>query len=82
MRASRIGSGCSVSASEQDVAGFCQSWPASNLRGLRGVTFEFARNGDLIDIKYRNGSSEDWDGPALVALSNDAQNYARCRGVL
>lgn len=82
MRIEHVGSGCRVHLSVQDIANFCRNWPASNLRGLSGVNFEFARNGDLVDIEYRNGSSEDWDGPALVALSQDAQQHAKRRGAL
>lgn len=82
MRIEHVGSGCRVHVSAQDIAYFCRRWPASGLHGLRGVEFEFAKNGDLVDIEYRNGSSEDWDGPALVALSQDAQQHARRRGAL
>jgi hypothetical protein len=64
-----------VAVSEQDILDFCRKWPASGLRGLRGVRFEFDRNGDLVDVTYKNGTSDKWDGPALVALSQDAQAY-------
>lgn len=74
------GSHYSVVVTEMDIDRFNDSWPASELRGLRGVTFQFEkRNGDLVDIEYRNGDSEQWDGSALVALSEDAQKYGESR---
>lgn len=76
MRCTPLGSAFNVAVSETDIQAFNRSWPGSNLRGLRGVTFQFhARSGDLIDIWYRNGDADRWDGPALVALSQDAQQY-------
>ena len=68
-----------VACSADDVRAFAASWPCSGLHGLQGVTFEFAGNGDLVDVTYRNGNSERWDGPALVALSQDAQAYGEKR---
>jgi len=79
MRARTSGGSLVVSVSESDVRSFCRSWPASGLSGLRGVTFEFDRGGDLVDITYRNGTSDRWDGPALLALSHDAQAYGRSK---
>lgn len=64
-----------VAVSEQDLYDFMRQWPCSGLDGLRGVTFMYESNGDLVDIYYKNGSSDDWDGPALLALSEDAQEY-------
>lgn len=72
-------SGASVSVSESDLSEFRRQWPASGLSGLRGVAFEFDSNGDLVDIRYRNGTSDHWDGPALVALSQDAQAFGTAR---
>lgn len=70
----------SVVVTETDVDRFNDRWPASELRGLRGVTFQFEkRNGDLVDIEYHNGDSEQWDGSALLALSQDAQKYGETR---
>jgi hypothetical protein len=63
-----------VAVDEGSLREFADQWPASGLRGLRGVTFEYDTNG-LVDVRYRNGSSEDWDGPALAALSHDAEEY-------
>jgi len=68
-----------VAVSEHDIQRFCNRWPASGLRGLKGVTFEFDRKGDLVDIHYANGNSERWDGPALSALSQDAQAYLNAK---
>lgn len=71
-----------VAVSEDDINRFIGRWPCSGLRGLRGVTFVFEDNGDLVDIYYRNGKSDRWDGPALVALSEDAQRYLERRVAL
>lgn len=68
-----------VAVSEDDVRSFNRRWPGSSLRGLRGVTFAYGRNGDLEDIWYANGNSERWDGAELVALSEDAQAYGEKR---
>lgn len=66
-----------VSVDETEVADFCDMWPACNLRGLEGVTFTFdARDGALVDVDYVNGDSDEWDGPALLALSHDAEDQA------
>lgn len=61
--------------SELDIAAFISRWPCSGLSGLRWVSFTFASNGDLVDVGYANGSSDRWDGPALLALSHEAQAY-------
>ena len=71
--------GYRVAVSEADIDTFNDRWPCSELRGLKGVTFEFEANGDLVDIHYANGTSDRWDGSALVALSADAQRYAESR---
>jgi hypothetical protein len=68
-----------VAVSEEDIQSFIARWPGSGLHGLKGVTFVFEDNGDLVDIYYRNGNSGRWDGPALVALSEDAQKYLNKR---
>jgi len=66
-----------VEVDERDISDFNDQWPASNLHGLEGVSFGFdARNGDLIDIDYVNGDADQWDGPALAALVDDAQMHA------
>lgn len=65
-----------VEVSEADIYSFNSRWPCSELRELTGVTFTFDKpNGDLVDIEYANGSSDDWDGSALVALSEDAREF-------
>lgn len=70
MKVKDLGSAYNVSVSEEEIKEFNRRWPVSELRGLRGVTFQFdKRNGDLIDIWYKNGSSDRWDGSAGVALS-------------
>lgn len=68
-----------VAVSESDLASFMAAWPCSGLHGLRGVIFEYDRSGNLVDIIYRNGDSDRWDGPAMVALSEDAQEYLGLR---
>ncbi len=80
VRAFDNGSSFTATVSEAGIDAFTRSWPASGIRDLRGVSFMFdKRNGDLEDIRYKNGTPEDWDGPALVALSEDAQAVARTR---
>jgi hypothetical protein len=64
----------SVVLNSADIADFCAQWPCSGLFNLKGVTFEFDGN-ELCNITYKNGKSEDYDGPALKALSEDALNY-------
>lgn len=61
---------------------FKSVWPCHGLPdSLNALTFEFADNGDLIDIeaKARNGrtlDSAEFDGSAMVALSEDAKRIA------
>lgn len=67
-----------VSFNETEISDFRRQWPASGLHGLRSIYFEFdKRNGDLVDLKA-NGKHDAgrFDGPALVALSEDAQKLA------
>lgn len=58
---------------------FCAQWPCHGFpEALDRIVFEFADNGDLVDItayaaRGRVIDSADFDGPALVALSQDAQ---------
>lgn len=61
--------GFSVVATERGVCGFKSSWPCSRLPD-RPIRFEFAPNGDLVDII---GAS--YDGEDLLALSEDAQAF-------
>jgi hypothetical protein len=69
------GSGFSVRCSRADVEHFRDRWPCSGLPA-RAITFGFERNGDLVEI-YPD--SERFDGPALVALSQDAQAFGAAR---
>ena len=67
-----------VKVSAHEVAQFKSQWPCSGLPDDTSFTFEFDTNGDLVDLYARriNGFSYDThecDGPALVALSQDAQ---------
>ncbi len=72
MRVRSQGAFFSVSVSRIEVENFKRHWPCSNLPD-RAVTFQFdKRNGDLVDIwPYRYAAQ--FDGPAAVALSHDAQ---------
>lgn len=77
MRAYDNGAFYSVSVGAREIADFADRWPCSGLRSLRSVWFQFdRRNGDLVDLKA-TGPYE--DGPAMLALSQDAQAYARKR---
>lgn len=69
-----------VAVSERGVAAFNRQNPGSNLRGLRGVTFQFdKKNGDLVDVFVKNGSMDDWDSSFLKSLSDDARDVATFR---
>ena len=52
------------------VGAFRASWPCSRLRE-QPIVFEFAGNGDLVDIGWSNQP----DGDDLLALSEDAQEF-------
>lgn len=60
------------------LATFKRSWPCHGLPdSLHSISFEFASNGDLIDIaayddNQKRLDSAEFDGPALLALSQDA----------
>ncbi len=66
--------GRKVTVSEDGVQAFMRLWPCSGLAGTE-LWFEFASNGDLVDIGP--GDTESQDGPALLALSHDAQSHLR-----
>ena len=54
----------------EDVARFAAQWPCFD-GPEDGVSFEFdTRNGDLVDM-----SPSDWDGPAALAMSQDAREH-------
>lgn len=67
--ATEANGGYTVAVGASEVDGWNRGWPCSTLRGRQLFTFDAA--GDLID---RDG---DGDGPEAVALSEDAQEYAR-----
>lgn len=71
------GSFYSVSFGADEIARFRSQWPASGLGSLRNVWFQFdKKNGDLVDISCNRRSCHRYDGPALAALSQDAQALA------
>lgn len=59
-----------VFVSANDVRLFNSTWPCSSIPE-RACWFEFD-DGDLVDLSAHLSSI---DGPELVALSNDAQNF-------
>ena len=66
--------GCfyTVRVSARGVEAFNDSWPCSRLPE-KAISFQFdKRNGDLVNIRP---DSSRFDGPELVALSEDAQNW-------
>ncbi|QXV73543.1 hypothetical protein [Rhizobium phage RHph_X2_30] len=69
----------SVTLNRQQIDAFKAQWPCHGLPdNLHSIMFEFASNGDLVDMeaKARNGrilDTHDFNGPALVALCQDAQ---------
>ena len=66
--------GFSVVVTQWGVEAFNASWPCSRLKE-RPVRFEFAGNGDLVDIVGRQT-----DGEELLALSEDAQKFGeKCK---
>jgi hypothetical protein len=68
-----------VKLNRTHIERFKASWPCHGLPdNLNSIAFEFAANGDLVDLiaRARNGrtlASHAFDGPALLALSQDAQ---------
>jgi len=72
-----MGSSVSVTVDDIEISRWAARWPASGLSGAGPITFEFdARNGDLVGIE---GEPPNADGGAMVALSQDAQNFAADR---
>lgn len=72
------GSFYTVRCTKADVEAFKRSYPCSGLPNM-AIAFQFdARNGDLVDI-YCRRDTHTFDGPGLVALSQDAQRYGKER---
>lgn len=61
--------GFSVVVTESGVCSFKASWPCSRLPE-RPIRFEFASNGDLVDI-----IGTGYDGEDMLALSHDAETF-------
>lgn len=78
MRVYDKGAYIGVSLNTNDIQAFRQQWPASGLHALKRVYFEYqVSNGDLVDMRCNQRSScGKFDGPALLALANDAQHAA------
>ena len=75
MRIRDLGACVHVLVTVEGVREFMRRWPASGLRE-RAVSFVFHHaTGDLVDL-----SRSQPDGPALLALSQDAQTFARSLG--
>jgi hypothetical protein len=70
-----------VTLNSQQIQAFKNTWPCNGIPELSQITFEFSSNGDLVDIDAYQDSkyvdSAEFDGPALLALSHDAQKGAR-----
>lgn len=74
------GSQFRVTVGEGYIDAFAREWPCSGLRGLQGVSFTFEKtSGELVDIHYRNGTSDRWNGDTLLKLSQEAQRYGKKR---
>lgn len=73
--------GCfySTQCSRNDVQAFKDRWPCNGMP-TAPIWFQFdKRNGDLVDMKPSNWEDRGADGSAMVALSHDAQAYAKRR---
>jgi hypothetical protein len=57
-----------VVASKVDA--FLDSWPCNGVNWRGPIRFEYSSNGDLVDMW-----PSDIDGEAILALSEDAQNF-------
>lgn len=66
-----------VRVSKEGVAAFNATWPCSTLRATRAYWFEFDSRGDLVDTDV----PEQDDGPALLAMSEDAKDFCFSDGV-
>lgn len=66
----------SVSVSAADVEAFKNQWPCNGMPTAR-IWFQFdKRNGDLVDMLPCNWQERGADGAAMLALIEDAQQYA------
>lgn len=76
MRTYDNGSFYTVACSRDDVQAFKDQWPCNGIPTIP-ISFQFQKsNGDLVDIVSMPDSST-FDGPALTALSEDAQAYGK-----
>lgn len=64
-----------VRYSREEITKFNASYPCSTLRDSRAYWFEFDESGDLVDTDC----PEQDDGPAALALSNDASTWLESR---
>lgn len=61
------------------ISEFCRQWPCHGFPDtLNSITFDFAGNGDLVDIIALDDEgnvvdSATFDGPALAAFAGDAK---------
>jgi hypothetical protein len=66
---------------ENFIYDFKKSWPCHGLPDdMVSISCEFASNGDLIDFEVKDSQgntldSQDFDGPALLALTQDCQKF-------
>lgn len=62
----------------QAIESWKRGWPCNHIPELDSITFEYASNGDLVDITAlvdgEYVDSSEFDGPALLALSQDCQD--------
>lgn len=65
------GSFFSVTVSKADIHAFKSQYPCSGIPSDISIWFQFSKaNGDLVDIEPST-----IDGPGVLALAQDAQNY-------
>jgi hypothetical protein len=70
-----------ILVSHGQIEKFKRTWPCSGIPELSGIYFEYASNGDLTGIdalSWEDGQytdSAEFDGPALLALSQDAYKH-------
>jgi len=70
-----------VAITGDGVRNWARRWPAFGAKPASGFVFEFdKKNGDIIGSRTgKGGSTESYDGPGLLALSQDAQAYGEAR---